>query len=1356
MKGEGLTRAVVLSAFVVVMAGVCPGSAEAQEAVLTDNSTILAAKPKAVPSAASQHSLRVVGPLNARAECDALLKFDLSTLPAGTANTNILKATLILYVNTLARSGTFDVVSVGEAWNEQTVTWAKAPALLQMETAGVVPVEGQFVTVDLTELVKNWVDGTITNNGIAIVPNASSVNVSFDSKESTTTSHQPQLVIATSQNVSILPNDAGYVTATVTNAVAQTNATYSGMSVGTATFAVNSASLGDLSTSGWSNFVTAVTNGLPDANAMAGKANTNQNISLFPNDAAYVTKAVTNGLPDANAMVGKATTNLFSGSNTGLVFNTGAPDLSMFLREDGSWAPTTNGFAYLNDLNATNAALRLGPLAVTNGLPDANAMVGKASTNLFSGSNTGLVFHVGVPDPTKFLREDGTWAPAGGTNGFVYMSDLWATNDAIRLGPLAVTNGLPDANAMVGKAATNQNISLFPNDAAYVTKAVTNGLPDANAMVGKASTNLFSGSNTGLVFNVGAPDLSKFLREDGSWAPTTNGFAYLSDLNATNAAIRLGPLAVTNGLPDANAMAGKASTNLFSGSNTGLVFNVGAPDLTKFLREDGSWAPTTNGFAYLNDLNATNNAIRIGPQAVTNGLADANAMAGKAATNQNVSLFPNDAAYVTKTVTNAVAQTNATYSGMSVGTASFATTAGSINGSAVTATYAGMSVGTATFATTAGSLNGSGATATYPGMSVGTATFAANSASLGNLAAAGWSNFVTAVTNGLPNANTLAGKANTNQNVSLFPNDAAYVTKAVTNGLPDANAMAGKAATNQNISLFPNNAAYVTMAVTNGLPDANALAGKAATNRNVSLFPNDAGYVTITVTNGLPDANAMVGKASTNLFSGSNTGLVFNAGAPDLTKFLRQDGSWAPTTNGFAYLNDLNATNNAIRIGPQAVTNGLADANAMAGKAATNQNVSLFPNDAAYVTATVTNAVAQTNGTYSGMSAGTATFAANSGNLGNLSTSGWSNLVNSITNGLPDATTLDGKAGTNQNISLFPNNAGYVTAIVTNALPDVNALASKAATNQNVSLFPNDAGYVTATVTNGLPDANALASVAATNQNVSLFPNDAGYVTAIVTNGLPDANTLASKASTNIFSGSNTGLVANAGAPDPTKFLRQDGVWTAPAGATNGLSYLSDLNATNDALRIGPQAVTNGLPDANALAGAAATNQNISLFPNDAGYVTTTVTNGLPDADTLAGKADTNQDVSLFPNDAGYVTMDVTNGLETIAAANAFAPTNSAPSALTNATFVLGVNFTNGNFRCFYTVSVGLVSTTVVDFINLTDGTTNTVSVADAGGLILTNSVFQFAGPNEVFVINTNRSAAGQAPSLISVMGKIQ
>ena len=1438
----------MLTALVLVLVGVCPGRSYAQEAILTDNSTVVAAKPRSVPSASSQRSLHVVGPLDSRTECDALLKFDLSTIPNGTTSTNILKATLILWADTLIHGGTFDVVSVGGAWNERTVTWATAPALLQIEAAGVVAVQGQFVRADLTELVRNWVDGTITNYGIAIVPNASGVNVSFDSKESTGTSHQPQLVIVTSQNVSLFPNDAGYVTMTVTNVAAQTNGTYSGLTAGTATFACNSSNLGNLSSSGWSNFVNSVTNGLPDATTLAGKAATNQFISLFPNDTGYVTMALTNGLPDAYTLAGKASTNLFSGCNTGLVANAGAPDLTKYLRQDGSWttpAGATNGLAYLNDLNATNAAIRTGSQAVTNGLPDANTLAGKAATNQDVSLFPNDAGYVTITVTNAVAQTNGTYSGlSAGTATFA--------SNAGNLGDLStsgwsnfvnsVTNGLPDANTLAGKAATNQNVSLFPNDANYVTKTVTNGLPDAYTLAGKASTNLFSGSNTGLVANAGAPDPTKFLRQDGLWI---------------------------------------------------------AP------------AGATNGLAYLNDLLATNAAIRTGSQAVTNGLPDANTLAGKAATNQNVSLFPNDAGYVTITITNAVAQTNGTYSGMTAGTATFASDSGSLGNLPTSAwsnfvnsvtntvaqtngTYSGMSAGTATFATystVAGAV-------TYASVA-GTATFASyagNAGNLGGLSTASWSNFVNSVTNVVAQTNgTYSGMT---AGTATFASDSGSLGNLPASGW--------------------------------------------------SNFVNS-------VTNSLPDANTLAGKAATNLFSGSNTGLVANAGAPDPTKFLRQDGSWtapAGATNGLAYLNDLYATNAAIRIGLQAVTNGLpttAVTNGLetitAAGALTNglvtgsitNGLALPSVTNGFVSATVTNGLALasvtnglpttaiTNGLETTSAAGALastnfvistsnTLAAATLSVTNgLPTTAITNglALTSVTNGLPTTAITNGldtiilltstsntlasadtsasnfnaatyllQAGTNgfvtvsvtnglfaaantnqlastnlftgsntglvssangfvtvsitNGLYLASNPSAYVSASVTNGLPTTaitnglvtiavadaltngfvgasitNGLATSLVTNgletitaantlsntlatatlaitnglvavnQNISLFPNDAGFVTQTVTNGLPDASTLAGKAATDQNVSLFPNDANYVTKTVTNGLPDANILDGKAATNLFSGSNTGLVASAEAPDPTKFLRQDGSWIAPAGATNGLAYLNDLLATNAAIRIGLQAVTNGLPDAATLAGKAATDQNVSLFPNDAGYVTKTVTNGLPDASTLAGKAATDQNVSLFPNDAGYVTKAVTNGLPDAATLAGKAATNqnvslfpndagyvtkivtnglettTAASPLTNVTAALGVSFQNGNFRCFYTVSVGMISTTVVDFINLTDATTNTISVAAVGDLILTNSVFQFAGPNEVFIINTNRSGAGQAPSLIRVTGKI-
>jgi hypothetical protein len=55
--------------------------------------------------------------------------------------------------------------------------------------------ENQWVTVDLTQLVKDWLDGTLPNEGIAIVANAGVGNVLFNSKENQTTSHETRLEI---------------------------------------------------------------------------------------------------------------------------------------------------------------------------------------------------------------------------------------------------------------------------------------------------------------------------------------------------------------------------------------------------------------------------------------------------------------------------------------------------------------------------------------------------------------------------------------------------------------------------------------------------------------------------------------------------------------------------------------------------------------------------------------------------------------------------------------------------------------------------------------------------------------------------------------------------------------------------------------------------------------------------------------------------------------------------------------------------------------------------------------------------------------------------------------------------------
>ncbi len=132
----------------------------------------------------------------------ALLKFDLSTLPAGTTAADVAKATLKLWVSKPCEhsdppAGSFDVHLVTSAWSEAAVTNHTAPAI-GTAVASAIPAGAAdtFVAVDVTAAVQGWLNGTPANNGLVLVARAAGTRVEFDSKENTETSHPAELEIA--------------------------------------------------------------------------------------------------------------------------------------------------------------------------------------------------------------------------------------------------------------------------------------------------------------------------------------------------------------------------------------------------------------------------------------------------------------------------------------------------------------------------------------------------------------------------------------------------------------------------------------------------------------------------------------------------------------------------------------------------------------------------------------------------------------------------------------------------------------------------------------------------------------------------------------------------------------------------------------------------------------------------------------------------------------------------------------------------------------------------------------------------------------------------------------------------------
>jgi hypothetical protein len=122
------------------------------------------------------------------------IQFDLSSLPPGYTGANIAKATLKLYVNTVPTAGSFNVDFVNGTWAEKTITSNLAPAL-GSTIAASIPLSStnvkDYVLIDITSALQAWLNGTQSNDGVALVAN-SPLNATFDSKESTSQSHPPE------------------------------------------------------------------------------------------------------------------------------------------------------------------------------------------------------------------------------------------------------------------------------------------------------------------------------------------------------------------------------------------------------------------------------------------------------------------------------------------------------------------------------------------------------------------------------------------------------------------------------------------------------------------------------------------------------------------------------------------------------------------------------------------------------------------------------------------------------------------------------------------------------------------------------------------------------------------------------------------------------------------------------------------------------------------------------------------------------------------------------------------------------------------------------------------------------------
>jgi hypothetical protein len=151
-----------------------------------------------VTTAAPGANYGATASLNVGAGASTLLRFDLTSLPAGTAPSNLRNATLVLYVNRVGVAGAVEVQALDSAWSEASVSAATVPGNERNTStaSSVVGAAGQFITLDVTDKVMAWIAaGNGGNFGFLIQPAAGSpnTNVFFDSKENTLTGHAARL-----------------------------------------------------------------------------------------------------------------------------------------------------------------------------------------------------------------------------------------------------------------------------------------------------------------------------------------------------------------------------------------------------------------------------------------------------------------------------------------------------------------------------------------------------------------------------------------------------------------------------------------------------------------------------------------------------------------------------------------------------------------------------------------------------------------------------------------------------------------------------------------------------------------------------------------------------------------------------------------------------------------------------------------------------------------------------------------------------------------------------------------------------------------------------------------------------------
>jgi hypothetical protein len=313
------------------------GATSAQQATLTDDANTESSKP--AKNFGDSENIKV-SPTE-----KGFLKFKISpVLPNGTTGNRVGKATLKIFVNEVNAFGAFEVYRVAGDWAENAITDTTAPTLGSLEGSVIVGSEHarKWITIEVTQLVRDWLDGVLPNSGFALVAQIGGAQISIDSKESGLTSHEARLEISLNHSATadtatnFSGNLNGDVTGTQNATVVSSVAGQSAVFVASASVAANAATD--------SNVPNTIVKRDSVGSFSAGTVNVDQQYNIGSKRVLSIT----------------GTNNLFAGTNAG-VLNTSGND-NTFL---GAFAGNKNTAGHNNVFVGTGAGF-LSTTAINN------------------------------------------------------------------------------------------------------------------------------------------------------------------------------------------------------------------------------------------------------------------------------------------------------------------------------------------------------------------------------------------------------------------------------------------------------------------------------------------------------------------------------------------------------------------------------------------------------------------------------------------------------------------------------------------------------------------------------------------------------------------------------------------------------------------------------------------------------------------------------------------------------------------------------------------------------------------------------------------------------------------------------